>query len=130
MRAAVLMLVALVGCSTDPGAADPYSLASAGVVCPGPFGAAQSACNLVVCDRGAQSTERFVTLESCAGGARFANCGVGQRAGLGGASQHPDFAACFTGRPGAAALIRDVDVAAAIRQCQADAGARPDWCPP
>ena len=129
MRAAVLVLLVL-GCSTDPGAADPYSLASAGGACPGPFGATQSACNLVVCDRGSQAAERFATLEACSGGARFANCGVGQRASLGGASQHPDFGTCFTGRPGAAALIRDIDVAAAIRQCQADAGTRPEWCPP
>lgn len=123
MRAAVLVLVVLVGCSTDPGAADPYSLASAGGMCPGLVGGV--VCNLVVCDRGAASDGgRFTTLEACVGSAPLSGCGFVSRPDV---NHHPDAMTCRSG--GGPLLIRDVDVAAAIRQCQADAGARPDWCP-
>lgn len=124
MRAAVLVLVMLLGCSTDPGAEDPYSLASVNNVCPGPV-TGSTACNLAVCDRGAAvDGGRFASLEACAGGATLSGCAFVVRADV---NHHPNAMTCRGA--GGVVLIRDVDVAAAIRQCQADAGTRPEWCP-
>ena len=123
MRAAVLVLVVL-GCSTDPGAEDPYSLVSVGGVCPGPHAMSASACPTLICDRGASNSGRFTTIESCAPGFNASRCGAMQSA-----SSHPAFNTCRQGTRSPVWILRDTDVTAAVRQCQTDAGMRPEWCP-